>query len=135
MQVIAIALVELVRLDRQHDIEIALTAAGSPRIALTLIANAGSIFHSSGHADADGVSPVRQPRAVALETGVGDHLSGAVTNWAGASDGKETLLVTYLPAAGALFASFRTPPGGRAATPAISADLGAANLDLYLLAE
>ena len=57
-------------------------------------------------------------------------MSGAVTNGAGAGDGEEALLVTYLPAAGALFAGFRTAPGGRAGSPAISADFGAAKLDL-----
>ncbi len=59
----------------------------------------------------------------------------AVTNWAGAGDGEESLLVTYLPTAGALFAGFRAASGRRAGSAAIGADLRAAELDLYLLAE
>src|ERR1700689_3972760 len=59
MKVIAIALEELVRIYRQHDIKIALTAAGAPCIAFALIANAGSIFLPSRYADTDCVAPVR----------------------------------------------------------------------------
>src|ERR1700733_7008268 len=135
MKVIAIALEELVRFDRQHDIKVTLTTTGTPRVAFTLVTNTGSIFHSSRYGDTDGVAPVGQSCTVALETGVGDHLPATVTNWAGAGDGEESLLVTYLPTAGALFAGFRAAPGRCAGSAAIGAELRPAELDFYLLAE
>jgi len=135
MKVIAIALEKLVRLYRQHDVKVALATAGTACVAFALVANTGSIFHSSRHADTDRVAPVGQPCTVALETRICDHLPAAVTDWAGAGDGEESLLVTYLPTAGALFAGFRATAGRGASSAAIGADLSPAELDLYLLAE
>jgi hypothetical protein len=135
MKVIAIAFEELVRLYGQHDIEVALRPTGTPRVAFTLVANAGSIFHSSRYADTDGVAAVGQPCAVALETGIGDHLPEPLHIGQVRAMEKEALLVTHLSTAGALFAGFRAAAGGRPGTAAIGADLGAAELDLCLLAE
>src|SRR5271156_1358587 len=122
MKIVAIALKELVLLYRQHDVEISLGPTGTPGIAFALVTNARSIFHSSRYADTDGVAAVGQPSAVALMTGIGDHLSGAVTNGTGAGNGKETLLVTNLSTAGTLLAGFRAAAGRRSAAPAVGAD-------------
>ena len=52
-----------------------------------------------------------------------------------AGDGEESLLVTYLPTAGALFAGFRATSRRCARSAAIGAELRPAELDFYLLAE
>src|SRR5271155_257517 len=135
MEIVAIALEELVLLYRQHDVEITLGSTGTPGVAFALVTNARSIFHSSRDADTDGVAAVSQPRAVALMTGIGDHLSGAVANGTGAGNGKETLLVTNLSTTGTLFAGFRAAAGRRSTAPAVGTDFSTAELDLHLLAE
>ncbi len=135
MKIIAITFKELVRLYRQHNIKISLRPTGTSCVAFTLVANAGSVFHSSWYADTDGVAAVGEPSSVALETGMRNYLSGAITNRASAGNGEKALLVTNLTATGTLLASFRTTAWRRAGAPTVDTNLGAADLDFGLLAE
>ena len=59
MEVVAVALEELVRLHRQHHVKISLRPTSTPCVAFTLVSNASSIFHARRHTHTDGVTPVR----------------------------------------------------------------------------
>src|SRR5882757_2407843 len=135
VKVIAIAFEELVCFYRQYNVEIALRPTRTPRVAFTLIANAGSIFDASRHADADGMAAVSKPGTIALQTRMGNHLPRPVADRTSASNGEKTLLVTNLSAAIALLTGLGPATGRRPGSPALGAHLSAADLDFCLLAE
>ena len=49
MQVVAVALEEVVRPDRKHNVQIALGTARAARVAFARVADARSLFHARRH--------------------------------------------------------------------------------------
>ena len=82
----AVALEELVRPDRQEDVEVAGRAAAHARLALAAEADAGAVLDAGRDVDAELPLLGDAAGAAALEAGVGDHLAAALAGRAGALD-------------------------------------------------
>src|SRR5208283_3297983 len=112
MQVIAIALEELVRLDREHDVQIAGGSAEATGIALALIADARSLFDSCRNADVDHVLALDATISAAHAAGIRDHRACASACVAGPGNGEKALLISDLSMTLALLAGRWTAPIG-----------------------
>jgi hypothetical protein len=135
VQVIAVALEELVRLDVEYDVEVAGRATETAGFALAGVADAGVLLDAGGDLDQDLVLAGDAGVAAAGGAGCADDRAGAAAHWAGARDGEEALLRTDLAAAAALLAGLGLFAGGGAGATAVGAGLGAADGDLALYAE
>ena len=100
VQVLAVALEDMVRLDVHLDVEIPRRAAVEPRLALAVQANAIAGVDARGNLHRQGAGLAHAALAVALVAGHLDVLAGAVAGRAGLLHGEEALLHAHLAVAG-----------------------------------
>src|ERR1700752_1369838 len=97
MQVGAIALEELVRGEREEDVEIAGRAAADAGLAFAGKPNACAVFHPLWNVDRERALAGDAALAGAGRTGILDHLAAALTTRTGALQREEALSLTDAP--------------------------------------
>ena len=101
----AVALKEIVRPDREHNIKVALGPARASRIAFAGVADARAFLHSRRHFHGELQFLVHARFATAGCAGISDDRTGAAAGSAGAGYGEKSLLVANLSPALALRAN------------------------------
>src|SRR4051812_47055914 len=91
MQIGAVALKELMRRQRQENVEIAGWPAADAGLAFTGEANPGAVFHPLRNIDRQRAVARHPSGARAGRTGIFDHLAAALTAGAGALQREEAL--------------------------------------------
>src|SRR5260370_18244668 len=102
MQVVAIALEELVRLHIQHHVQIARGPAKLPGFALALVSNARILLHTRRHLHQDRVLRLNPRLALARRARIDDQRTRTAAHRAGPRHREESLLDSLLPAPAAL---------------------------------
>src|SRR5690606_20673732 len=133
-QVGAIALEQLVRPDRQEDVEVARRAAAIAGLALAGEPDAGAVLDAGRDVDRKRALLGDAALAGALGARVGDDLAAALALRAGALDREEALRGAHAPRAGAHGAGDGLGAGLRAGAGAIVARHGGRHMNLRRLA-
>jgi hypothetical protein len=110
VQVVALALKQIVGANGEHDVEVAARAARSTGVAFARIANAGSIFNAARHLDVQFELAGDAGLAATGLAWIADDRAGTAARAAGAGHGEESLLIPKLAAALALAANGRPAP-------------------------
>src|SRR4051794_10451501 len=135
MQVGAIALEELMRGQRQENVETAGRPAAHAGLALAGEANAGAVFDALRNIDRQRAVARHPPRADTGRTGILDHLAAALAAGTGPLQCEEALGLPDAARAAARRTGFRLGAGLGAGARAGLAGDGDRNLDLGGLAE
>src|SRR5580698_5659639 len=98
MQVVAVALEEVVWTNGKHDVEIAARAAEASGFAFAGVADAGAVFDAGRDLDLHRELAGDAGFAAGGGAGVGDDGAGAAAVAAGAGYGEEALLIAELAA-------------------------------------
>src|ERR1035438_990196 len=130
VQVLAIALEEVVSADGEHDIQIAAGTARAARVAFAGAADAGSMLDARRHFDIQRAFGADARLTSAGLAGIANNRAPTAASAAGAGHGEETLLIANLAPALALGAGRGAAAGGAATALAVLAGLKAAYLDL-----
>src|SRR5690606_10090421 len=86
-----VALEQLMRLDRQEDIEIAARTAALSGVALARQTDARAVVDAGGNLEVQGAGLADLTMAVTGPAGIGDHLAGAAAAGAGSLDLEEAV--------------------------------------------
>src|SRR5437879_10563500 len=111
MQVGAIALEELMRRQRQENVEIARRASANPGLALARKADARTVLHALRNIDRQAALARPPPRARARGTRVFDHLAAALTAGTGSLEREKSLRLPHAAGAAAHRAGLRLGAG------------------------
>src|SRR5262249_60932657 len=134
MQVGAVALEELVRRQRQEDVEIAVRPAAHAGLAFTGEPDAGAVLDARRHVDRERALARHAAGPGAVRARIVDHLAAALAGDAGALQGEEALGMPYLAGAAAGRAGLRLGAGLGARAGAGLAGHGGRDADLRGLA-
>src|SRR5262245_13323984 len=134
MQVGAVALEELVRGEREENVEVAARTAAQAGLALAREADTRAVFDARRDVDRQGALTRDAAGAGAGGARVVDHLAAAVTRRTSAFEGEEALGVTDFSLAVAGRAGLRLAAGLGARARAGLADHRSGEADLRLLA-
>ena len=119
----AVAVEEIVRLDRNEDVEIARRAAAQARFALIGEADAGAVLDALGDIDRELAVLLAAALATAIGAGVLEDLAAALADRAGALDGEKALRRAHLAVARAMLAGRHAGAGlGAAAIAGLAGD-------------
>ena len=132
MQVVALALKEVVLFDVQDNIQIAGWPAERARFAEATETDSRAVLHSRRHFGFDRAFAQQAPFAFALRAGIGDYTARALAGWAGSSDAEKALLIPDLASTVARLAGNRSFARRSARAATCVAVFMAANIDLFL---
>jgi hypothetical protein len=135
MEVIALARKERMILHVKDNVEVARRPAKLPDFSCSREADAGSVFDSGGNLGINGPLSKDSAFALALGTGIGNHIARALACRAGTSDAEESLLISDLSLAFAGTAGGWTFSGRGTRTLTFLASLMAAYGDFLFHAE
>src|SRR6187431_661554 len=134
VQVVAVALEDLVLLDPDLDVEVAVRATVRPRLAVTARADPHALVDAGRNLDLERLVLLDPPLAVAGDAGLGNDLAAAVAGGAGLLDAEEAL--AHLHRARAVAGGARDRAGARLGAAALAglAGVPGGDPDLRLLA-